>query len=143
MTKKQHIADKSLKRIGLLVEKLEDKELELESMYAIAYGLGAIRYDKDKVQTSPENYMERAMVEIDELKADIDRLKGKINDAKIEALENIKKVSKSKHRTILIWHYIGLKPMSEIAHDMQRSERAVYYMRLKALEEYGGIIDGR
>ena len=64
MTDKQHRAYKYLSRLWRIRREIEDKEFELYSA-GLASG---IRYDKDSVQTSPTDPMDRIGERVDEIR---------------------------------------------------------------------------
>lgn len=64
MTDKQHRAYKYLSRLWRIRREIEDKEFELYSA-GLASG---IRYDKDSVQTSPTDPMDRIGELVDEIR---------------------------------------------------------------------------
>lgn len=87
---------------------------------------GAIRYDKDKVQTSPEDTMSKIVAEIDELR----NLMNSLQIAKANRIKQIDKVisslSSEEERTALTMRYINRIPVSEIALAMGYAEPTIY-----------------
>ena len=108
--------------------------------YVIASEVTAIRYDKDKVQTSPiGDRMVEIVARIDEtadkLKAEIERLQELESDA-IHLLINLKE----EHERVLTLHYIEDKGLMEVAEIMGYSERYIFELRSKALTELDSLI---
>ena len=108
--------------------------------YVIASEVTAIRYDKDKVQTSPiGDRMVEIVARIDEtadkLKAEIERLQELESDA-IHLLINLKE----EHERVLTLHYIEDKGLMEVAELMGYSERYIFELRSKALTELDSLI---
>jgi len=106
--------------------RLKAKHDELESCLLPA----AIRYDKDKVQTSPEDPMAKIMAEINELEKEMVKVQRKkfIQLEKIE--RTINALGSDEERTALTMRYINRKPIAEIAEEMGYSEPTIYrFMR--------------
>lgn len=86
----------------------------------------AIRYDKDKVMSSPDDAMSKICAEI----ADLEKLMNRLQVAKakrIEAIENcINALESEEERTALTMRFINRKPVSEIAIAMGFSEPSIY-----------------
>ncbi len=82
-----------------------------------------IRYDLDKVQTSPEDRMSRINAEIADLNARIDALL----DDKAEAVRRISLAIESldddRERNVLSLYYVGRKTMREIERELHYSKR--------------------
>ena len=102
--------------------RLKAKHDELESCLLPA----AIRYDKDKVQTSPDDPMSKVVAEICELEKEMKRVQllksrqiTKIDKA-ISALES------DEERTALTMRYINRIPVTEIADEMGYSIKRIY-----------------
>ena len=85
--------------------RLKAKHDELESCLLPA----AIRYDKDKVQTSPEDPMSKIVAEINELEKEM----AKVQYQKLKQIEKIEKAISSlvsdEERTALAMRYIDRK----------------------------------
>lgn len=102
--------------------RMKAKHDELQSCLLPA----AIRYDKDKVQSSPDDAMSKICAEIADLEKHMNRLQ--VAKAKrIEAIERcISSLESEEERTALTMRFINRKPVSEIAIAMGYSERRVY-----------------
>lgn len=86
----------------------------------------AIRYDKDKVQTSPDDTMSKVISEI----ADLEKEMSRVLKCKAQQVERIDKALKSleseEERTALTMRYINRVSVSEIAEAMGYSEQRIY-----------------
>lgn len=140
MTDTQKKADKFLNRIRKIETSIKDKELELEALRYKASGAGGIDYSKDRVQTSPQNFMEMAMCDIVELSAEIEEDKASIEDIKANAYSIVRKMEEPTQRAMIEWFYLNGLDMDSIAIKMYRSERAAYYLRDDALERFGELL---
>ena len=101
----------------------------------------AIVYDKDKVQTSPEDPMAKIVSEI----ADLERRMAEIQYTKSvrinEITKSINALESKEERTALTMRYINRKSVTDIAEAMGYSERRIYQFmdqggaRIKRLQE--------
>jgi DNA-directed RNA polymerase specialized sigma24 family protein len=112
--------------------RLKAKHDELESCLLPA----AIRYDKDKVQTSPEDPMCKIISEILELEKEMKRvqLNKSIQIEKID--KEISYLASDEQRTALTMRYINRIPVSQIAEEMGYAEPTIY----KLMDQGGEII---
>jgi DNA-directed RNA polymerase specialized sigma24 family protein len=102
--------------------RLKAKHDELESCLLPA----GIRYDKDKVQTSPEDTISKIIAEINELEH-------KMNEVQVAKHQRIEEIDKALHeipsdeaRTALTMRFINRIPVSEIALQMGYAEPTIY-----------------
>jgi DNA-directed RNA polymerase specialized sigma24 family protein len=102
--------------------RLKAKHDELESCLLPA----AIRYDKDKVQTSPDDQMSKIIAEINDLEVEM----AKIQMRKSKQIERIDKainaLASDEERTALTMRYINRIPVSDIALAMGYAEPTIY-----------------
>lgn len=112
--------------------RLKAKHDELESCLLPA----AIRYDKDKVQTSPEDPMGKILSEVLELEKEMKKVQ--LNKSKqIEKIDKeISKLVSDEQRTALTMRYINRIPVSDIAEAMGYAEPTIY----KLMDQGGEII---
>lgn len=136
-TENQAKADKYLYRIRNRETEIRGKRLELEALRYKASGAGAIRYDKDRVQTSPQDYMTMAINDAIELEKQIKEDESAIEGLKGEAYAIVKQMENRDGRALIEWYYLNGLSMSETAEFMKMSERNAYYIQEKALEEFG------
>lgn len=87
---------------------------------------GAIRYDKDKVQTSPEDAISKIVAEINELEGKMDA----VQVAKLERIEEIDRalneLPSDESRTALTMRFINRVPVCDIAQQMGYAESTIY-----------------
>lgn len=140
MTNNQTKAVEFLNKIRTIEKSINEKELEIEALRYKASGAGAIRYDKDRVQTSPQNFLEMAMCDIIKLEDEIEADKLSIDQIKMDAYEIVKRMLDTSQRTIIDWFYLNGLDMENIAQRMYISERAAYYLRDYALESFGMLM---
>ena len=88
-----------------------------------------IAYDKDPVQTSPEDSMARIMAEVDELDQQIDTLRRSMAMEILRISRVIDQMDDPREATVLDAYYLGRKSMQEIADHLHYSTRHVYRLR--------------
>lgn len=112
--------------------RLKAKHDELESCLLP----GAIRYDKDKVQASPEDPMCKIVTEVMELEKEMKRIQlSKARQiAKID--QAISSLESDEQRTALTMRYVNRIPVTDIAEAMGYAEPTIY----KLMNQGGEII---
>ena len=140
MTENQNRAELYLKQIRDVERTLKNKRDELEALRYKASGATAIRYDKDKVQTSPSDYLTMAIADIIEIEKQIEEDEASIEDMKGQAYAIVRQIELPEHRTIIEWFYLNGISMTETAERMNMSERSAYYLKDDALESFGQIM---
>lgn len=102
--------------------RLKAKHDELETCLLPA----AIRYDKDKVQTSPDDTISKIVAEI----TDLEKKMAEIQYNKSVRIEEIawaiNALESEEERTALTMRYINRKPVTEIADSMGYSIKRIY-----------------
>ncbi len=95
----------------------------------------AIRYDKDKVQTSPDDPMIRVMAEVDEYREDMKRMVLSLTVKRRKAFGIIKRLDDSRHRQVLELYFLepGRPMMWQVGERMGYSERRTYELYTEAL----------
>jgi DNA-directed RNA polymerase specialized sigma subunit len=140
MTENQEKATKCLQPIRNIEKKLHSKRLELEALRYRASGAGAIRYDKDHVQTSPQDYLAMAMADIIEIEKSVLDAEADIEKRKGKAYSIVRQMEMPDHRTFIEWYYLNGLTMTETATKMNIAERTSYYLREDALESFGKLL---
>lgn len=115
--------------------------LELEALQYRASGAGAIRYDKDRVQVSSDDYLAMAMNDIIALEKKIASGEERIEKKKGKAYAIVRQMEQPDHRTIIEWYYLNGLSMIETATKMNIAERTSYYLRDDALESFGKAME--
>lgn len=118
---------------------INNKRLELEALRYKASGAGAIRYDKDKVQTSPQDYMTMAIADLVELEKQIREAETDIEDMKGQAYIVVRQMHEPEQRAVIEWYYLNGLSMIDTAEHLNLSERSAYYLREDALKAFESI----
>ena len=134
-------AEKYLNQIKRTVEKIHGKQEELKALKWKASGVGAIRYDKEKVQTSPQNYMEMAIADALEIEAELEEDEASIEEIKGNAYAIVRRMKEPMQRALIEWFYLNGFPMVEVANKMNMSERNAYYLKDDSLESFGMLME--
>lgn len=94
---------------------------------------GSMEYGKIKVQLTPSDKLPELEARIDELERKIKHLKKE----KAKAINNIKKVAiklSEKQKTVILGLYVANKTVTEIAAEMNYTERNIYNIKKYAIE---------
>lgn len=135
MTANQQKADRYLLQIRNADRELNDILLKIDYLRYKASGAGAIRYDKDRVQTSPEDMMCEAISEAV-------YLEGKLSDRH----KQLKAMREHTEKIVALWnnnssrfieiYYLNHGSMTEVADRIGCTSRSAYNIKFKALEEF-------
>ena len=115
-------------RLRSLIKSKKEKRLEL----IMSLFPGAIRYDKDKVQTAPSDKMSDIMASVDDLDNEIAELKEELREARrtIEALP----LPDPELRVICLRYQDGLK-WEDVARAVHKSPRTVHRIHTSAVDK--------
>lgn len=118
-------------------------EMHIEELYESASGVRAITYDKDKVQSSPENRIEKVMAEIDSEKRQWDKLHAKYERELRKRVDMIARLDHADHVEILMLRYVEtdvsghVLTFRRIADRMHISEDRAKHLHGEALQAFG------
>lgn len=140
MTDNQARASSYLSSIRNIEKRLNNKRLELDALRYKASGAGAIRYDKDRVQTTPEDFIAKAMDDIIRIDKQIDKEEKEAEKKKGRAYSIVRKMDQEEQRIIIEWYYFNGLSMIDAATRMKIAERTAYYLRDDALESFGKLM---
>lgn len=127
---------KELELIHDAEKKINLLKLELEALRYKASGAGGIRYDKDRVQTSQNDYMTMAIADAIELDKHIKDMETEIEEKKGEAYAIVRKMNNPDQRAVIEWYYLNGLSMIDTANKLNISERSAYYLKEDALTEF-------
>ena len=129
----------SVRKIDYEIQCLNCKKSMLESCLLPS----SIRYDKDKIQGSYENQLEKIMAQLDDVCKTIARRYSERYDKAMEIEDVISQVEQINLRTILYHRYVSPKGIGKIAEIMNYSPDWVYKNHRKAVDEVGKILKAR
>lgn len=135
MTENQQKADKYLSRIRNANKETRIMYEQILYLRYKASGMGAIRYDKDHVQTSPEDMVCEAIAEAIDLEQTLSRRIKRLQDMREHAEQVIEFWNNNNARFIEIY-YLNHGSMSDVSSRIGCSSRHAYRIRDNALEEF-------
>lgn len=112
--------------------RLKAKHDELETCLLPA----AIRYDKDKVQISPEDSMSKIISEINDLEVEMAKIQKRKSEQIEKIYKEISRLASDEQRTALTMRYINRIAVTDIAEAMGYAEPTIY----KLMNQGGEII---
>ena len=137
MNKIQSNAKKYLDSIAKIDKTIEALELEIEELEALAGGMTAIRYDKEKVQTSPADRMPDILIKLVEVEKKLKAQYEELFSKKLQAYNIIDSIDTEMQKSIIICHFFQDKKLMELTEIMHVSESTIYREYEKALEQFG------
>lgn len=115
------------------------KEMQRDELRACLLP-GAVRYDRDKVQSTPTDKMSDVMARVDELDREIERLKLEKAQAIIEISDVIEKLDNDKEKAVLTAFYIKAASMEAVAGIVCYSVRHTYLLRKQGVEHLKEVL---
>ena len=139
MTDNQRKSERYLLRI-----RNADREMKLlyEQIQYLRYkasGMGAIRYDKDHVQTSPEDMVCEAIAEAISIENKLYHYHNRILEMR-ENVQGIIGLWNNNNARFIDIYYLSRGSMGDVADKIGCSSRNAYFIKLKALEEFSKYI---
>ena len=115
------------------------KEMQRDELRACLLP-GAVRYDCDKVQSTPTDKMSDIMARVDELDREIEQLKLEKAQAIIEISDVIEKLDNDKEKAVLTAFYIKAASMEAVAGIVCYSVRHTYLLRKQGVEHLKEVL---
>lgn len=115
------------------------KEMQRDELRACLLP-GAVRYDRDKVQSTPTDKMADVIVRVDELDREIEQLKLEKAQAIIEISDVIEKLDNDKEKAVLTAFYIKAASMEAVAGIVCYSVRHTYLLRKQGVEHLKEVL---
>ena len=101
---------------------------------------GAVRYDRDKVQSTSTDKMSDVMARVDELDREIEQLRREKASLVIEISDAIEKLEDDNEKTVLTEFYIARAPMTQAADAINYSVRRAYDFRKRGVIHLGEVL---
>ena len=133
-------AKKYLRQLKALDVKINQKIKEVDDLKLLTGGRG-IAYDRDHVQTSPENRQEELIVKWIDLEHEIDQMIDDYISQKDKIINQIHSLSDERYVRILYDHYVPdamgqVKTLEMIAVEMPSNYTYVCELHVRALQEF-------
>jgi len=119
---------------------IRSKQMQIEDL-RLQMLPGAIRYDKDIVQSSPGDPMLKFIVRVDELERDIEGLKQQYVDEQKLISEAIEMLEDKREQVVLIGKYVSGDSYADIAAELSLSVDRVFQIHRSAVDKMVGIVD--
>ena len=130
-------AQKYLQQIKVLDTKIKQKEEQIEYLKEAAGGAGAIRYDKDKVQTScSDSKLESMIIEYMQLEQEVQEQKLHLEKVRDVIIGQIHNLHDDRYISVLFKRYVEIKSYELIAVEMNYSFDYVKELHRDALEDF-------
>lgn len=113
--------------------------LEIERLETMLTS-GAIRYDKDKVKTSPTNKREQVMADLADRKVELQSMREEAARIMCDVCDMIGRVQPEELALVLQLYYIEGLPMEEIAHRLHYNIRWTYQLKSDGLEKVNMLL---
>ena len=139
MTEAQRNAEKYLLKIRNSSSEIQEMILKIEYLRYKASGTGAIRYDKDHVQTSPEDMVCEAISEAISIENKLYHFHNKIVEMR-EHTQGIISLWNDNNAKFIDVYYLSRGSMTDVASRIGCSSRNAYFIKLKALNEFSKYI---
>lgn len=129
-------ADQYLMQIEVLDTMIQQDIEQLEELKVRARGVGAIRYDKDKVQTSPSDRLCGDVCSIVTMEQRINDEIDQFYDAKQTIIKQIRGIRDPNLIQILYKRYVQYKTLKAIAMEMKIGYTTVLAKHQEALAQF-------
>lgn len=135
MTDNQQKADKYLMKIRNASKEMRIMYEQILYLRYKASGMGAIRYDKDRVQTSPSDMVCEALAEAVDMERHLSDRHRELLQMRQQA-EEITQLLSENERYFIRWYYLDRVSMTETADRLHMSSRNAYRVKASALIEF-------
>ena len=119
---------------------IRSKQMQIEDL-RLQMLPGAVRYDKDIVQSSPEDPMMKFIVRVDELERAIEGLKQRYVDEQKLISEAIEMLEDKREQVVLIGRYVSGDSYDGIAAELFLSVDRVFQIHRSAVDKMVDIVD--
>ena len=139
MTKKQRKADRYLLQIRNADREINDIILKIDYLRYKASGAGAIRYDKDRVQTSPSDMVCEAISEACDLADHLSKRHKELLGMR-QHTEEVISLWNDNNSKCIDTYYLNRGSMVDVARICRCSARHAYRIKADALTEFSNHI---
>ena len=129
-----------LKQIELLDMQINDDLIMLSEMKSKLYGVGAVDYSENRVQTSlTGNSLCTSVTGYVAVEEHINREIDKFIDVKQRIIKEIRELHDKTYIHVLTEVYVHFKTIRELSREMKKSYSNTCFIHRKALESFGRI----
>lgn len=96
---------------------------------------GAIRYDKDRIMTTPMNYQEQALIDAADLEAQAEKLITEGDVLRMELIKLIYKLDDISDQTVLIRYYFNNETLRSMAEETNHDPTTYWYRKENAIQK--------
>lgn len=133
-------AKEYLKEIRRMKERSDSLRRRIEELWEMAASTGAIEYDKDRVQVSPVNTLEKSVLQIFHLNEKYLRSIARYH-AEIQKRDaEISELNRADYEEILRLRYFEFLQFDEIADRMGKSDDRVRHLHGEALQAFEAVM---
>ena len=129
-----------LGKIRYTSRKIDERQLQLRFLESKLLPSG-IRYDTERVQTSPSEQMPEIMGEIEKVQQEIDQLKGTLIHEITEVGTVIDKLGNDNEKTVLKMYFLSFADIPDIAKALHYSIDGVYTIRRRGIRNIDSFIN--
>lgn len=129
-------AKEYLKQTYYLRRQLVSIQYKLEELQAESVNVGAVRYDKDRVQTSPEDRLPAQIGELIELENKYQRMIAKYHKAVQQRITMIERLDDPIHVRLLTLRYCDGMSFEKVACEMHYTYRHTVRLHGQALAAF-------
>ena len=130
-------AKEYLRQLYIMRRQLRSIRMKLEELQLEAVGIGAIRYDKERVQTSPEDYLPGSVSDLLDVEKKYQRMIVRYHTAVQQRIRMIEKLDNPTYIRILTLRYCDGLSFDKIAVEMNYTYRHVLRLHGNALSAFG------
>ena len=123
-----------LMEVRRLARQIDERNMRLEFLISKMLPSG-IRYDLDRVQTSPEDPMSQFAAAIDETEREIIGLRVQLFQAMKEATDLINQLDSDVQRNVLLMYYVSCANIHEIAKKLKYTPDGIYTIRRRGIKK--------
>lgn len=125
-----------IRRKEIVIRRKESQRDELRSCLLP----GGVRYDRDKIQTTPKDTMTDVMARVVALDNEIEALRHEKAQLIIQVSDAIEKLTDDNEKTVLTEFYIARASMTKVAEAINYSVRRAYDFRKAGVTHLGEVL---
>jgi hypothetical protein len=134
-------AKEYLEEIGVISERIRQKEVQLECLRETAGGAAAIRYDKEQIKNSPQTDMlEQKVIELIELEESILVEKVHLEKLRAQIISQIHELDDERYIKILFKRYVEKKSFELIAVECSYNYDYIRELHSDAIRAFGRMV---